>query len=146
MYLLSSPVSGATPARTERAKEATLTKRAASAYREIQNLRHEVPFSFVFAHSQSYNPTWSVDVSVVRSFFLSMCLLAGSRALTVQAQKRNLMSLSPSFYFAALCPVPTASMCAGVLGKTRAARRLERSRQTAAHSVPDHFLKEKPYQ
>ena len=80
----------------------------------------------------------------------SMCLLAGERlfrhllfrALTVQAQKRNLMSLSPSFFFAALCPVPTASMCPGVLGKTCAARRLERSRQTAAHSVPDHFLKE----
>ena len=91
MYLLSSPVSGATPAQTERAKEATLTKRAASANREIQNLRHEVPFAFVFAHARSYNPTWSVDVSVVRSLFLSMRSLSGerlfrhllSRALTV---------------------------------------------------------------
>ena len=39
------------------------------------------------------------------------------------------------FFLAALCPVPTASKCRGVLVKTRAARRLERSRQTAAHSV-----------
>ena len=56
------------------------------------------------------------------------------------------MSLSPSFFFAELCPVPTASICQGVLVKTRAAHRLERSRQTAAHSVPDHFLNEKPHQ
>ena len=143
MYLLSSPVSGATPAGTERAKEATLTKRAASAHRETQNLRHEVPFSFAFAHAQSYNPTWSVDVPPCWRASLSSSSFQGADGI---GSKEKLDVAVSVFFFAALCPVPTASMCPGVLVKTCAARRLERSRQTAAHSVPDHFLKEKPYQ